>query len=132
MGKGLLQAEQGLENRREAFESAFRHASAEEAGASKAEVLSRQKHGSPAKSAASKAGPKSEAAEPSIAEEEEEQESSEDIAATDRLTRGLVKKKKSEAKPIRQRQRLARQRLPKLAMVSDFQGEFEKAVGGAE
>ena len=59
-----------------------------------------QKHGSPAKSAASKAGPKSEAAEPTIAEEEEEeQESSEDIAATDWLTRGLVKKKKSEAKP---------------------------------
>ena len=56
-----------------------------------------QKHGSPAKSAASKAGPKSEAAEPE--EEEEEQESSEDIAATDWLTRGLVKKKKSEAKP---------------------------------
>ena len=56
-----------------------------------------QKHGSPA----SKAGPKSEAAEPTIAEEEEEeeQESSEDIAATDWLTRGLVKKKKSEAKP---------------------------------
>ena len=42
MGKGLLQAEQGLENRREAFQSAFRHALAEqEAGASKAEVLSR-------------------------------------------------------------------------------------------
>ena len=40
-------------------------------------------------------GPKSEAAEPSVAEgEEEEQESSEDIAATDRLTRGLVKKEK--------------------------------------
>ena len=58
-----------------------------------------QKHVSPANSAASKAGAKSEAAEPTIAEEEEEQESSEDIAATDWLTRGLVKKKKSEAKP---------------------------------
>ena len=99
---------------KEACQSAFRHASAEpEAGASEAEVLDMesvlaalQKHGSPAKSAAFKAGPKSEAAEPSVEEEEEEQESSEDIAATDRLTRGLVKKKKSEAKPIRQRQRL--------------------------
>ena len=106
-GEGPL-AEQGLENRREAFQSAFRHASAEqEAGASKAQVLDMesvlaalQNHGSPAESAASKAGPKSEAAEPNVAEgEEEEQESSEDIAATDRLTRGLVKKKKSEAKP---------------------------------
>ena len=58
-----------------------------------------QKHGSPAKSAASKAGLKSEAAVPSVAEKEEEQESSEDIAATNRLIRGLVKKKKSEAKP---------------------------------